>query len=121
MTSNGDCFGATAVGAGWAGLGASYYLAQAGLRHRVLERSRIGGAWRPQRWDAFHLNTPNWGLVMPGDEYDGPDPDGFMTRDEFVALLGGFVARKRLPVETNTPVSELSLDVERGTYRVLTP
>jgi putative flavoprotein involved in K+ transport len=121
MASNTDCLDVIVVGAGWAGLGASHYLVQAGLRHRVLERSRIGETWRTQRWDAFRLNTPNWGSVMPGDEYDGPDPDGFMTRDEFVALLEGFAARNRLPVETNTPVSELSLDGERGAYRLETP
>ena len=118
MTSDTDDLDVIVVGAGWAGLGASYYLAQAGLRHCVLERSRIGETWRTQRWDAFRLNTPNWGSVMPGDEYGGPDPDGFMTRNEFVALLEGFVAHNLLPVETNTPVSELSLDEERGAYRL---
>src|SRR5215218_9271266 len=121
MASDTDCFDVIVVGAGWAGLGASHYLTRAGLRHRVLERSRIGETWRTQRWDAFRLNTPNWGSVMPGDEYDGPDPDGFMTRDEFVALLEGFAARNCLPVETNTPVSELSLDGARGAYRLETP
>jgi putative flavoprotein involved in K+ transport len=121
MTSDIACFDVVVVGAGWAGLGASHYLVQAGLRHCVLERSRIGETWRSQRWDAFRLNTPNWGSVMPGVGYDGPDPDGFMTRDEFVTLLEGFAARNRLPVETNTPVSELSLDGERGVYRLETP
>jgi putative flavoprotein involved in K+ transport len=120
MASDTDCFDVIVVGAGWAGLGASHYLTRAGLRHRVLERCRIGETWRTQRWDAFRLNTPNWGYVMPGDEYDGPDPDGFMTRDEFVALLEGFAARNCLPVETNTPVSELSLDGARGAYRLET-
>ncbi|WP_315975100.1 NAD(P)-binding domain-containing protein [Microvirga yunnanensis] len=121
MTSNTDDLDAIVVGAGWAGLGMSYYLAQAGLRHRVLERRRIGETWRSQRWDAFRMNTPNWGTVMPGDRYDGLDPDGFMTRDEFVTLLEDFATRNRLPVETNTPVSELSLDEERGAYRLDTP
>jgi putative flavoprotein involved in K+ transport len=121
MTSHTDNFDVLVVGAGWAGLGASYHLAQAGLRHCVLERNRIGETWRTQRWDAFRLNTPNWGSVMPGDQYDGPDPDNFMTRDEFVALLEGFAARNCLPVETNTPVTELSLDSERNSFRVLTP
>jgi putative flavoprotein involved in K+ transport len=121
MTSNTDDLDAIVVGAGWAGLGISYYLAQAGLRHRVLERCRIGETWRSQRWDAFRLNTPNWGSVMPGDEYGGPDPDGFMTRDEFVTLLEDFAARNRLPVETNIRVSGLSLDPERGAYRLTTP
>jgi putative flavoprotein involved in K+ transport len=121
MTSGTDTLDAVVVGAGWAGLGASYYLAQAGLRHCVLERNRIGETWRTQRWDAFRLNTPNWGSVMPGDQYDGSDPDGFMTRDEFVALLEGFAARNCLPVETHTPVTELSPNSEPDAFRVLTP
>ena len=102
MTSNTSVLDVIVVGAGWAGLGVSYYLAQAGLRHCVLERSRIGETWRTQRWDAFRLNTPNWGSIMPGDEYNGPDPDDFMARDEFVALLEGFATRNRLPVETTS-------------------
>jgi putative flavoprotein involved in K+ transport len=121
MTSTTDELDVIVVGAGWSGLGASYYLARAGLRHRVLERYRIGETWRSQRWDAFRLNTPNWGSVMPGDEYGGPDPDGFMTRDEFVTLLEDFATRNRLPVETNTPVFDLSFDTGRGAYRLVTP
>ena len=35
---------AIAVGAGTAGLGASYFLKQHGLAHRVVERARIGEA-----------------------------------------------------------------------------
>src|SRR3974390_1178757 len=65
------------IGAGWAGLGVSYVLAKAGLSHRVLERGRIGETWRTQRWDSFHLNTPQLHAVMPGDRYEGPDPEGF--------------------------------------------
>ncbi|MCB8820702.1 NAD(P)-binding domain-containing protein [Microvirga rosea] len=120
MTSDLDCFDVAVIGAGWAGLGVSYYLAQAGLRHCVLERSRIGETWRTQRWDTFRLNTPNWASMMPGDRYDGPDPDGFMTRDAFVALLEDFAARNNLPVETQTPVSALTFDGEQDKLRLET-
>jgi putative flavoprotein involved in K+ transport len=64
MTPDIDCLDVAVIGAGWAGLGVSYYLAQAGLRHRVLERSRIGETWRTQRWDTFRLNTPNWASLQ---------------------------------------------------------
>ncbi|TIU71024.1 MAG: FAD-binding protein, partial [Mesorhizobium sp.] len=50
---------AVVVGAGWAGLGVSYALAQADMRHCVLERGRVGETWRTQRWDSFHFNLPN--------------------------------------------------------------
>jgi putative flavoprotein involved in K+ transport len=55
------------VGAGWAGLGVSYALQELGLRHVVLERGAIAESWRHQRWDSFHMNTPNIQTVMPGD------------------------------------------------------
>jgi len=112
---------AAVIGAGWAGLGVSYALAKAGLSHRVLERGRIGETWRTQRWDSFHLNTPKFQAVMPGDCYDGPDPEGFYTRNEFVALLEDYATRWRLPVVTGTPVTALTSDGEARIYRLITP
>jgi putative flavoprotein involved in K+ transport len=121
MTSDTDILDAVVVGAGWAGLGVSYYLDQAGLRHRVLERSRIGETWRTQRWDSFRMNTPNSLSVMPGDTYDGPDPEGFMTRDAFVAVLENFAERNCLPIQTGTLVTKLARNEGRGAYRLETP
>ena len=114
-------FDAAVIGAGWAGLGVSYALTRAGLSHRVLERGRIGETWLTQRWDSFHLNTPKFQTVMPGDSYEGRDPEGFYTRDEFVALLDGYARRYRLPVATNTPVTALTRDGKVGIYRLITP
>ncbi|MBB3409589.1 cation diffusion facilitator CzcD-associated flavoprotein CzcO [Rhizobium sp. BK316] len=42
MDDSVDVLDAVVIGAGWAGLGVSYWLARRGLRHRVLERGRIG-------------------------------------------------------------------------------
>lgn len=114
-------FDAAVIGAGWAGLGVSYALTRAGLSHRVLERGRIGETWLTQRWDSFHLNTPKFQTVMPGDYYEGPDPEGFYTRDEFVAVLDEYARRYRLPVATNTPVTALTRDGKAGIYRLITP
>jgi putative flavoprotein involved in K+ transport len=108
------------IGAGWAGLGISYALAKGGLSHRVLERGRIGETWLSQRWDSFYLNTPKFHSVMPGDRYNGPDPEGFYTRDEFVALLEDYAKRYRLPVATNTPVTALARDGKAGVYCLIT-
>ena len=112
---------AVVVGAGWAGLGVSHALTRRGLRHRVLERGRIGETWRTQRWDSFRMNTPNVQTVMPGDRYEGSDPEGVLTRDEFVALLEDFAERNGLPVELDTPVTELADGRENGAYRLTTP
>ena len=48
------------VGAGHAGLAASWALAQRGVEHVVLEEGRIGQVWRTERWDSFRLNTTRW-------------------------------------------------------------
>jgi putative flavoprotein involved in K+ transport len=112
---------AIVIGAGWAGLGVSHALAKAGLSHRVLERGRIGETWLTQRWDSFYLNTPKVQAVMPGDRYEGSDPEGFYKRDEFVALLEDYARRYRLPVATNTPVTALTCDGKTAVYRIITP
>ena len=120
MTSKVDVLDAVVVGAGWAGLGVSHALRQRGLRHQVLERGRIGETWRTQRWDSFHMNTPNVQTVMPGDSYDGTNPDGVLTRDAFVALLEDFAERNSLPIERNCQVTELAAERENGVYRLTT-
>ncbi|MBR0794952.1 NAD(P)-binding domain-containing protein [Bradyrhizobium jicamae] len=117
----GSPFDTAVIGAGWAGLGVSYVLTKAGLSHRVLERGRIGETWLTQRWDSFHLNTPKFLTLMPGDRYEGSEPEGFYTRDEFVALLEDYARRYRLPVVTNTPVTALTRDGTAGVYRLITP
>ena len=76
------------VGGGQAGLSVSYYLSRQGRDHVVLEQSdQPGNAWRNHRWDSFVLNTPNWQTRLPGAEYQGDDPDGFMSREEVVTYL----------------------------------
>lgn len=117
--ANGEALEAVVIGAGWAGLGLSHALMQRGLRHRVLERGRIGETWRSQRWDSFLMNTPNLQTVMPGDRYHGPDPEGVMTRDGFVALLEDFARRHVLPVETGIAVTGLA--PAPGGFRLTTP
>jgi len=121
MAYDAEILDAVVVGAGWAGLGVSAALQGRGLRHRVLERGRVAETWRTQRWDAFHMNTPNVQTVMPGDRYEGADPEGVLTRDAFIALLEDFAERKGLPVDRNCPVTELTIAKRNGAYRLSTP
>jgi len=73
------------VGGGQAGLALSYYLKQGGREHVVLERApAVANAWRNQRWDSFTLVTPNFQVRMPGAEYEGNDPYGFMPLADVV-------------------------------------
>lgn len=80
---------ALVIGAGQGGLAVSYFLVRAGIEHVVLERSSIASSWREHRWDSFCTVTPNWSIRLPGAEYAGVDPDGFLGRD---ALVGHFEA-----------------------------
>ena len=72
------------IGAGQGGLAVGYCLSRLGIEHVVIERSSIASSWREHRWDSFHTVTPNWSIRLPGAEYAGGDPGGFMPRDELV-------------------------------------
>ena len=78
------------IGGGQAGLAISYCLKQRGIDHLVFEKHRIGHEWRERRWDSFCLVTPNWQCRLPGFPYDGPDPHGFMQKDEIVGYLEAY-------------------------------
>lgn len=95
------------VGAGQAGLSVSHHLSAEGIEHVLLEAETPAHEWADSRWDSFTLVTPNWHCRLPGYVYDGPDPDGFMTRDEVVAWLDGYVRSFDPPVRTGTRVVEL--------------
>jgi putative flavoprotein involved in K+ transport len=95
------------VGAGQAGLAMSYELTQAGVEHVVLERGRVGQTWRG-RWDSFCLVTPNWSVRLPGYPYQGPEPDGFMPKDQIVAYLEGYAASFGAPVREGVEVVSLA-------------
>jgi putative flavoprotein involved in K+ transport len=94
------------VGAGHAGLAVSHELTQAGISHVVLEKGQIGQTWRGW-WDSFCLMTPNWNVSLPGHEYEGPDPDGFLDRDEVVRLLEDYAAGFAAPVSEGVEVTAL--------------
>lgn len=79
------------VGGGQAGLAVSRELSGLGIEHVVLERGRVAQTWR-DRWESFCLVTPNWTVQLPGYAYDGPDPDGFMPRDEIVSYFERYAA-----------------------------
>jgi putative flavoprotein involved in K+ transport len=96
------------VGGGQAGLSTSHYLKQRGIGHVVLEKRRIGASWRFDRWDSFCLVTPNWQCQLPDHPYAGPDPKGYMLKDEIVAYLDGFAARLQPPVREGVAVTRVS-------------
>ena len=106
------------VGAGQAGLAVSHELERASVNHVVLERGRVGQAWR-DRWESFCLVTPNWTIRLPGAEYEGDDPDGFLARDEVVDHLGRYAGRLRAPLHEGVEVRSLARE-PRGGFRLET-
>jgi putative flavoprotein involved in K+ transport len=94
------------VGAGQAGLALSAELGRRGVEHVILERGRVGESWRG-RWDSFCLVTPNWTIQLPDGAYDGPDPDGYLPRDEIVAYLERYATRISAPVREGVAVGSV--------------
>ena len=97
------------VGGGQAGLAVSHGLAASGVDHVVLEQDRVGSAWS-RRWDSFRLVTPNHTIRLPGGEYRGAEPDGFLARDEVAGHLRGYAASFAAPVVERTRVDALRAD-----------
>jgi putative flavoprotein involved in K+ transport len=95
------------VGAGQGGLSTSYYLMQQGRDHIILEQAeQVAEAWR-NRWDSFTLITPNWTLRLPGAEYQGDNPDGFMAREKVVAYFEKYVEQFNMPIRYGVQVTSI--------------
>ena len=95
------------IGAGHAGLAASYFLSGQSIDHVVLERGEVANSWRRERWDSLRLLTPNWQSRLPGLHYEGPDPDGYMTVGEVTEFIEHFAKVSRAPVRTGVNVTSV--------------
>jgi len=95
------------IGAGHAGLAASYFLSHHSIDHIVLERGEVANSWRRERWDSLRLLTPNWQSRLPGHRYEGPDPDGYMTMGEVIEFIERFAAISGASVRAHTNVESL--------------
>jgi putative flavoprotein involved in K+ transport len=98
---------AAVVGAGHAGLAMSRRLTERSIDHIVLERGEVANSWRTQRWPSLRLLTPNWQTRLPGYDYAGDDPDGFMPAAGVVATLTRYARLAGAPVRTATTVHTL--------------
>ncbi|WP_460846084.1 NAD(P)-binding domain-containing protein [Phytohabitans suffuscus] len=106
------------MGAGHAGLAASHFLGERSIDHLVIERGEVANSWRRERWDSLRLLTPNWQTRLPGQPYDGADPDGYMTMGEVIGFIDRFAAATKAPVRTGTDVT--SVRRTGGGYQVTT-
>jgi putative flavoprotein involved in K+ transport len=108
------------IGGGQAGLAASYHLTQEGREHIVLEKDRVGEAWRSQKWDSFTLVTPNWLLRLPGFAYTGDDPDGYLTREEVVRYIDEYVRFFNPPLRLGVEAMSVETRANGGGFSVQT-
>lgn len=95
------------IGAGHAGLSVSKLLTEHDVDHVVLERGEVANTWRTERWDSLRLLTPNWQTRLPGFEYSGDEPDGFMTMGEVVEFIDAYASYSGAPVRTHTEVESV--------------
>ena len=93
---------AVIVGAGHADLAMSRHLTERSIDHVVLERGQVANSWRTQRWPSLRLLTPNWQTRLPGYDYGGDDPDGFMPVTDVAATLTRCARFIGAPVRTST-------------------
>lgn len=107
------------IGGGQSGLSLSYCLQQRGIDHLVIEKRSLVHSWRTQRWDTFCLVTPNWQCKLPGYEYQGNDPHGFMVKDQINEWLTGFVKHVNAPALEGVVVQKVS-QKEREPFKVET-
>jgi putative flavoprotein involved in K+ transport len=106
------------VGAGHSGLAMSSRLTERSIDHVVLERGEAGNSWSSDRWDSLRLLTPNWQSALPGFDYTGEDPDGFMTAPQVAAHLRAYARAVAAPVRSGVTVTSVA---PAGTgYRVTT-
>ena len=95
------------MGAGHAGLAMSHHLSRLGRASIVLERGRVAERWRSERWDSLMFQFPNWSLRLPGQTYDGDDPDGFASREQVIAFIERYREATEAPVRTGVSVTAL--------------
>lgn len=105
------------VGAGQAGLAISHYLSQRGREHVILERGRVAERWRSERWDSLYFQFPNWMMRLPGQSYEGADPDEFTHRDGVVRYIADYAKLVRAPLRCGVNVTSLR-QAEGGRLRV---
>ncbi|MBU8829747.1 flavin-containing monooxygenase [Mycolicibacterium goodii] len=95
------------IGAGQQGCGVAAALQMLGHEAIVLEKAEIGQAWAHERWDSLVVGSGNRSVRLPGWDYDGDDPGGFMPGREVARHLRRYVAERGLRVIEYTPVERV--------------
>lgn len=96
MTSIVNILDSVVIGAGQAGLSASFHLSRLGISHVVLDRDpRPGGAWQ-HRWDALTMRDVHGVAELPQDT--PPPRDGKPANVAVPAYFAAYEREHALPV-----------------------
>jgi len=105
-----EVYDAVVIGAGQAGLSASYHLKRLGLTHVVLDANEgPGGAWQ-HRWDSLTMDDVHGIADLP----DAPAPprDGRRANEVVPAYFADYERRHDLPVIRPVEVSRVTSEGE---------
>ncbi|TMS56784.1 FAD-dependent oxidoreductase [Imbroritus primus] len=108
------------VGAGQAGIAMSEHLAQMGVPHVVLERSRIAERWRSERWDSLVANGPAWHDRFPGLKFEGISPEAFPPKERMAQYFEDYAKMLKAPVRTGVEVKLVERHQGRPGFKVTT-
>src|SRR5699024_10006198 len=92
------------IGGGQAGIAMSKHLSDCGLRHLVLERSRIAERWRSWRWDSLVANGPAWHDRFPDMEFSEVAPEAFASKDQVADYVLSYAEKFDAPVRCGVEV-----------------
>ncbi len=100
------------IGAGQAGLSASYHLSRAGREHIVLDSyERVGDNWRCH-WDSLRLYSPARAAGLPGMRFPAKR-SAYATKDQMADFLETYRARFDLPVRGGVRVARVYREDDR--------
>lgn len=108
------------VGGGQAGLSVAHGLQENGIDYVIFEQDEIASSWKKKRWDSFCLVTPNFQCRLPGYSYSGPEPEGFMMKDDIVKFVKDYAKSFDPPIKEGVKVLEVSKDYSTHLYHVST-
>ncbi|MCH1866172.1 FAD-dependent oxidoreductase [Nocardioides sp. CFH 31398] len=104
-----ETYDAVVIGAGQAGLSASYHLRRLGLQHVVLDADDApGGAWR-HRWDSLTMDDVHGVAALPGTE---PPRAAGRANEVVPAYFADYERRFDLPVLRPVAVDAVTDDGE---------
>jgi putative flavoprotein involved in K+ transport len=107
------------VGAGQAGVAMSEHLGARGIPHLVVERHRVAGRWRSERWDSLVTNGPAWHDRFPGLAFDAA-PDAFIGKEQVADYFARYAERIGAPVRCGVEVTSVRKNAGAPGFRVRT-